>query len=55
MEYKVITAQNMISTAKAVAKLADAVNAAIQLGWEPIGGVVLTEHGTVAQAIIKRR
>jgi hypothetical protein len=55
MEYKIVTAQNLLSTTKAVEKLTLAVNEALRMGWEPVGGIALTEHGTVAQALIKRR
>ena len=55
MEYKIVTAQNLLSATRASEKLIKAVNNLIALGWEPIGGVNITEHGLVAQAMIKRR
>lgn len=55
MEYKVVTAQNLLSSTKSLAKLTAAVNEALRMGWEPVGGIALSEHGLVAQALIKRR
>ena len=55
MEYKVVTAQAVLSPTKAIEKLAAAVNDAIALGWEPLGGLVISDAGLVAQAMIKRR
>jgi len=55
MEYKIVTAQNILSGTKATEKLTKSVNDLISLGWEPIGGVSFTDSGLVAQALIKRR
>jgi hypothetical protein len=55
MEYKIVSCQNAFFVNRAIAKLTQAVMEAISLGWEPLGGVVISEHGTVAQAMIKRR
>ena len=54
MEYKVILSQTLLSPSKAIENLIKAVNEAIALGWEPMGGVAITDHGA-AQAMIKRR
>jgi hypothetical protein len=56
MEYKIVTAQKVLSPAKAVELLTKSVNDLIALGWEPIGGIAYNEgYGLVAQAMIKRR
>lgn len=56
MEYKIVTAQQLLSPTKAVEKLAKAVNELVALGWEPVGGVAFNESsGLAAQAMIKRR
>ena len=55
MEYRILYAQHLLSIDKAVQKLMRLVQEAIALGWEPLGGVAMSEHGTVAQALVKRR
>ena len=55
MEYKVLTAQVVFSRANAIEKLVAAVRESIAAGWEPLGGIALSEAGFVAQAMIKRR
>jgi hypothetical protein len=55
MEYKVLYSQNIFSTTKAIEKLVAAVNEAIAQGWEPVGGITVTDQGGMAQAVIKRR
>jgi hypothetical protein len=55
MEYKVLYSQNFLSISKAIEKLVVAVNAALAQGWEPVGGITVTDNGGVAQAMIKRR
>ena len=55
MEYKVLYAQNFLSISKAIEKLVVAVNEAIVQGWEPVGGITVTDNGGMAQAMIKRR
>jgi hypothetical protein len=56
MEYKIVTAQHLLSSVKGVEKLTKAVNDLIALGWEPIGGVTFKENsGLAVQAMIKRR
>ena len=56
MEYKLITVSFCWSCDKAFEKLTHAVNDAIALGWEPVGGLaVLEKRGRLMQAMIKRR
>jgi hypothetical protein len=55
MEYKIVFCHSLLGATKAIEKLVKAVNEAISLGWEPLGGVSLTGEGTAAQAMIKRR
>lgn len=55
MEYKILYGQSMLSIKKAIEALNHAVMEAIALGWEPIGGVTISEHNLAAQAMIKRR
>ena len=54
MEYKLITVSMTWSAGKALEKLTKAVNDAIALGWEPLGGPVMF-HAQFCQAMIKRR
>lgn len=55
MEYKVIQSRSLFSESKALDQLVQAVNEQISLGWEPLGGISTTEHGSLMQAMIKRR
>ena len=56
MEYKLITVSFFLSSKGALEKLAQAVNDAIALGWEPLGGpVVFDKRGRIVQAMLKRR
>lgn len=55
MEYKIIHARSIWSSTKALETLTRAVMEAMSAGWEPVGGIAMTEHGQVAQAMIKRR
>lgn len=54
MQYKIISVQAVFSPSKALEKLAKEVNAAIALGWEPLGGVSFAGN-QLLQAMIKRR
>jgi hypothetical protein len=54
MEYKLITVSMTWSGKSALEKLTKAVNEAIALGWEPLGGPVMF-HTQFGQAMIKRR
>jgi hypothetical protein len=59
MEYKLITVSMTWSpmtwsTKSVLEKLTRAVNEAIALGWEPLGGPVMF-HAQFCQAMIKRR
>ncbi len=56
MEYKLITISFFWSSDRAFEELTRAVNDAIALGWEPVGGLaVLDQRGRLVQAMIKRR
>jgi len=55
MEYKIISVQTTFSDNRAMAKLTQEVNAALAQGWEPLGGLALTDRGPLAQAMIRRR
>jgi hypothetical protein len=54
MEYKLITVSMTWSADPALKKLTKAVNEAIALGWEPLGGPVMF-HTQFCQAMMKRR
>ena len=54
MEYKILRVSAPFSPSKGVEKLAQLVNEAIALGWEPVGGVCQFQ-ATLLQAMIKRR
>jgi hypothetical protein len=54
MQYKIIKVAMVFSREKAFEKLTAEVNAAISLGWEPLGGLAF--YGQIlCQAMIKRR
>ena len=55
MEYKILSATGVWSLDRALQNLSQAVNNAISLGWEPVGGVSITAYNTAVQAMIKRR
>jgi hypothetical protein len=54
MQYRIITVNAVFSRGAALEKLARAVNDAIALGWEPVGGLTISGQG-YHQAMIKRR
>ena len=54
MQYRVILVTNILSLKRAIDDLAQQVKEAIALGWEPLGGIAITDNA-VAQAMTKRR
>ncbi len=54
MNYQIISVGVMLSGTKALETLVKEVNAAIAMGWEPVGGVALV-NARVVQAMVKRR
>lgn len=54
MEYKIVVCNEGWTFAGKVEKLTKAVNELIQLGWEPLGGLAITDY-SVSQAMLKRR
>ncbi len=54
MNYQIISVGVMFSGVKALEALAKEVNAAIAMGWEPVGGVALV-NARLIQAMVKRR
>ena len=54
MEYRVILVTNILSLNRAIDRLTEQVKEAIALGWEPVGGIAITDD-SVAQAMTKRR
>ena len=55
MQYKVISVMAVFAKSKALEKLAQEVNEAMAMGWEPVGGVAAVHGNLVVQAMIKRR
>ena len=55
MEYKLICVSVLWSFRPASEKLTRAVNDAIALGWEPLGGPAFLAKFRMVQAMIKRR
>ncbi len=55
MQYQVLHACHFLSISRALERLTAKVNEAIARGWEPLGGVTVSDKGTVAQAMVKRR
>jgi hypothetical protein len=54
MHYQIISVGMFLSPANALENLAQEVEAAIAMGWEPVGGV--TQMGTrLIQPMVKRR
>jgi len=54
MYYQIVSVGVFLSPANALEHLAKEVNAAIAVGWEPVGGV--TQVGTrLVQPMVKRR
>ncbi len=54
MNYQIVSVGVMFSGAKALEALAREVNAAIAMGWEPVGGITLV-NARLVQAMVKRR
>ncbi len=54
MNYRIVSVGIVFSPAKSLENLAKEVNAAIAMGWEPVGGVALV-NARVVQAMVKRR
>ncbi|HUJ42021.1 MAG TPA: hypothetical protein VLW52_00315 [Opitutaceae bacterium] len=55
MQYRIISVTAVFSKSKALEELAKEVNAAMAMGWEPVGGVATVHGNLIAQAMIKRR
>lgn len=55
MQYQVISVTAVFSGSKALEKLTKAVNEAMAMGWEPVGGVATVHPNQLVQAMIKRR
>jgi len=54
MHYQIVSVGVLFSPAKALEHLAKEVNAAIAMGWEPVGGVTVV-NARLVQPMIKRR
>ncbi len=54
MNYQIISVGMVFSPAKALEHLAREVNAAIAMGWEPVGGITVV-NARLVQPMIKRR
>ena len=54
MYYQIISVGVFFSPAKALENLAKEVNAAIAMGWEPVGGVTVV-NARLIQPMVKRR
>ncbi len=54
MQYQIISVGALFSPAGALGNLAKKVNAAIAMGWEPVGGVTQV-NARLVQAMVKRR
>ena len=55
MQYRIISVTAVFSGSKALEKLTKAVNEAMAMGWEPVGGVAVVHGNQLVQAMIKRR
>jgi hypothetical protein len=54
MQYRIISVGAPFSSKRALERLAQEVNQAIALGWEPLGGIAII-GAQLLQAMIKRR
>jgi hypothetical protein len=60
MQYRIISVTDCFSCKRALERLTKEVNDAIAQGWEPLGGVAITDGNhsiftKLVQAMIKRR
>ena len=54
MNYQIVSVGIFMSPAKSLERLAKEVNAAIAMGWEPVGGITIV-NARLVQPMVKRR
>lgn len=54
MQYKIVGWPAAVGILSSMKMLEEKVNEYLKEGWEPIGGVSISEYGAVFQAMIKK-
>lgn len=54
MQYKIVSWPPAVGIYSSIKMLEEKVNEYLKDGWEPIGGISISEYGAVFQAMIKK-